>query len=64
MIYCSYPKPVYVHSYVRRRLGRFERVIAHCRMKVGLRQNGHLFFLDSLRKVYSFKMGTSSIITG
>ncbi len=28
---CHYPKSVHVRSYMRRRLGRLERVCEHCR---------------------------------
>jgi len=31
MIACSYPMPVFVHSYMRWRLGQWEKVSAHCR---------------------------------
>jgi len=31
MKHCTYPMPVFVHAYTRRRLGRWENVSAHCR---------------------------------
>jgi hypothetical protein len=31
MTTCSYPKSVFVHSYMRWRFGQWEKVCSHCR---------------------------------